>query len=112
MKHKIGDKVIALNDPEDENCQPRKKGNIYTVQDIKYCVKCGVQSVNVIGQCSFIFDEDECVCGYVEKADNLWWTVSKHFAPINPTTLQQFIEQEEYELAAIIKDLLTEKEFH
>ena len=108
IRHKVGDRVIALTDPFNEFSQPRKKGQIYTVKAVAYCPKCGAQKVN-IGHAS-IYKMIECGCGCVTETNGLRWTNSFHFAPIDEATLQSAIEQENYELAAILRDYMVEIE--
>lgn len=105
IKHKVGDKVIALNSSiDDDRVQKRIKGEIYTIQDIIYCTKCGVQLVN-IGEKSDR-SENKCSCGKVNSSFNLKWTFSKYFIPIDEKFLSSMEEMEEYEICETIKKSL------
>jgi len=108
IRHKIGDNVVALTDPENEECQPRKKGHVYTVFDVAYCPKCGVQEINIGPHTNSAYTL--CDCGGRHDTRGLFWTHSCLFAPIDEATMQSAIEEENYELAAILRDLMIELE--
>lgn len=105
-KFKIGEEVIALTHPVNEQCQPRVKGKIYIVKDIHYCSKCGQQSINIGPMSKSPLIDCDCgvknqLCGY------LHFTFSKYF--IRPQELQsqleQAVEEENYEFAATLRDI-------
>lgn len=104
IRHEIGERVIALTTNPDDLHQPRKKGDIVTVQNTMYCIKCGVQCINFNNNTvpNYMCDEVECNCGHSQLHNGLYWTDSEHFAKIDEDTLQSLIEQEEYELADIV----------
>jgi len=83
VRHNIGDKVISLKDSPNKFAQPRIKGQIYTVNDINYCPKCGEQSINIGYNTSF--EETECSCGCSYNNNNKLWTLSKYFANVTTT---------------------------
>lgn len=109
VRHRIGDKVVALTNPQNNLCQPRVKGTVYTVIDCTYCSKCGVQSIN-IGERTEI-EEGECNCGYISKNNGKFWTDSKYFANVTniEKSLSEAIKEENYELASSLRDLKYEK---
>lgn len=109
---KIGDKVIALTNPEDNCCQPRIKGNIYVVEAILYCHKCGKQSINIGEKATleeFIHpDHVECECGAITIDDGkLFYTDSELFAKVDDLEeeLEEAVHNEDYELASILRDI-------
>jgi hypothetical protein len=110
IRHKIGDRVVALTNPMDDDCQPRIKGHVYVVEAICYCAKCGKQAIN-IGQHideSRYNDETECDCGYSTKENDwLFYTDSELFAKVDDIeeTLTEAINNEDYELASMLRDL-------
>lgn len=107
IKHKVGDKVIALNSSgSDDRYQKRIKGEIYTIHDVIYCSKCGVQLVN-IGEKSNR-TENRCSCGKVNSSFNLKWTFSSLFIPIDEQYLSIMEDTEEYEICETIKKSLIE----
>lgn len=108
---KIGEKVIALTNPRDPNSQPRVKGQLYEVLDVLYCSKCGEQLINIttIQTHSPTF---YCECGQRRIPNhNKYWTYSRFFA--KPEELQseldRAIEEENYEEAITIRDILGEQ---
>jgi hypothetical protein len=105
-KHKINDKVVALNSTPIEfadRCQPRIKGDVYTVIDVMFCNTCGEQVVNV----SDTATEREyllCSCRRDKMpTKGMHWTVSAHFAPIDEM-LNHAVEIEDYEYACKLRD--------
>jgi len=104
-RHNIGDKVIALNNPKNSSGQPRKKGQIYTVEDVKYCVGCGLQAINIGPK---YYGPTRCGCGVMSGNSDLWYTDSSFFA--KPQELEQKLEEaveaEEYELAHELHQLI------
>ena len=106
IRHNIGDRVIALTSNPDSSYQPRKKGDIITVLDTMYCCRCGVQAINFTNILPYSTTCD-CECGH-EDTTTKYWTYSHLFAKIDEDTLNQLVEDEEYELAAILtKELVT-----
>lgn len=115
-KHKIGDKVLALTNPGYPSSQPRKKGNIYIVQDTSYCCKCGIQSINIGPKLDLKKFSNcvECRCGNIQDALFLCWTDSNHFAKVDDLEkeMQEAVKKEDYETATVIRDaniMLNEK---
>lgn len=78
MKFSVGQRVVAITDPKNSNCQPRKKGCVYVVRDVCYCPKTGRQRIN-IGELTNI-DLYRCrACGGVHPTNGKGWTSSTHF---------------------------------
>lgn len=109
-KWKIGDEVIALTNPQDDSCQPRKKGKLYQVLDVLYCCKCGSQSINIttIPYNSNLYNNElECDCGSSQPSNNKSWTDSNLF--IKPEeineTLELALNNEDYELSILLRDI-------
>lgn len=113
VRHSVGDKVVAL--VSSPNCflyQPLIKGKIYIVEDVLYCSACGSQKVNF----GYYIDKTkvsnqlECTCGNGINNNNKHWSNSNKLSPLSETSLQHAVKEENYELAAIIRDALkTEK---
>jgi hypothetical protein len=108
VRHSVGDKVVALTNPATKDSQPRKKGNIYIVKAMQFCTQCGIQVISL--GCKANYDVASCTCGNDIEQKGIFWTASKHFAPLSDTTLQYAVEEENYELAAIIRDALKQTE--
>lgn len=104
-KFKIGEKVIALTNPLSDMSQRRVKGNIYTVLAISYCYNCGRQAIN-IDPTPITAEFTRCNCGARQSTHGLWWTNSKYFSKVDKDSLQEAIDEENYELAALIRDAL------
>lgn len=105
-KFKIGDKVVALTNPQDNMSQPRVKGHIYTVEAILYCNGCGVQTINIGERTnSYIL---RCNCGTENQSKGLYWTESKHFAKLDnlEEELKDIIENEDYEFARVLSEII------
>jgi len=104
-KFKISDKIVALtNTPPNvlDRCQPRKKGEVYSVIDAIECSNCGSQMVNVTNSPS----EREmllCHCGGKIPTNGVHWTLSVNFAPVDEM-LAHALEQEDYEYACKLRD--------
>lgn len=106
VRHSVGDRVLSLIDTD---C--RKKGDIVTVKRAMYCGHCGVQHIlygdyisppNTILRCGG--------CKNLTPNFGYRWGISTSFAPLTESTLQNAVEEENYELASIIRDALkTEK---
>ncbi len=107
-KLKIGDTVIALTNPENNRCQPRVKGNKYTVEHLLYCPMCGTQKINIGESTPKEFsDIHTCICGHDHKTGNrLRYTRSQHFCKADEikTALEEAIASEDYEFAAKLRD--------
>jgi hypothetical protein len=107
-KFKIGERVIALTDPLHPKSQPRVKGQLYTVLDVNYCFKCGVQAINIT-TISTPNPYYYCECGQDSIPNrNKYWTLSRFFAKPEELSdeLDKCLEEENYEQACIIRDLL------
>lgn len=116
MNFKIGQKVVALNSSADYRAQPRVKGNIYTVLDILYCSKCGIQTINITAYYTppngVIWSGNvRCRCGSVQPHQNKPWTASSFFAPLDnlEATIAELAEKEEYETCAMLQKILDEQ---
>ena len=101
IRHNIKDRVIALSTNEIKNTQPRIKGNVYIVEDIMYCSKCGSQLIN-IGYKSKR-GNILCGCGKSQFNQNKMWTYSKEFIPVTEEYLKKMESEEKYEICEIIK---------
>ncbi len=105
----IGDKVIALTNPLDQYCQPRKKGNKYIINGLLYCCKCGHQMINIGKKINrtIMNDTIECFCGNTQNADGNFWTSNKHFIKADniDQAIEQCVEVEDYEFASVLRDL-------
>jgi len=108
IRHSIGDKVVALTNPKTKFCQQRIKGNVYIVNDVNYCNKCGCQTINigVTSRCANVL----CECGNLYKTNDLCWTRSELFAPINnlENIMEEAIANEDYELCKTLTEITYE----
>lgn len=116
MKFSIGQKVVALTNPSDEYCQQRIKGKIYTVLDVSYCCKCGLQSINITTDDSHPYGLKwagivKCDCGSRRPDNNKPWTDSHNFAPLDnlEQTLAEKAESEDYETCALLRDIINQQ---
>lgn len=107
-RFKIGEKCVALNNQPDRFSQPRVKGQIYTVKGISYCMKCGNQFIN-LGYKVEYGTLLGCDCGSNQPNNGLHWTYSQNFSPLTEEALEKAIENENYELAAVLRDALQKK---
>lgn len=82
----VGDEVVALTNPSNNNCQPRVKGNIYTVKVVMYCSVCGKQLINVSGKSEG--DVTSCACGNEINDGGYWISESGLFALVQDMTAQ------------------------
>ena len=80
---RIGQKVVAIrmvHDREGNICAIKDK--VYTVLDIRYCPKCGNQSID-IGERIVV---STVVCyvdnGVLESNTDIWYMASNNFAPV------------------------------
>lgn len=108
VRHSVGDKVVALGTGKSLQ-QPIIKDNHYTVKAIQYCLKCGLQMVNV-GFSTNHRTNIDCDCGGSQPHNGLYWSGAYAFAPLTDASLQQAVEEENYELAVIIRDALHKTE--
>jgi len=106
IKHKIGDKVVAITTTENTYSQPRIKGEVYIIKDVHFCSNCGAQYVNFgydvkvsFGKCT--------TCDASQPTRNLRWTPSNHYINICDIDLlmKSAISKEDYEFAAILRDI-------
>ena len=102
---KVGDKVIALSDNPDDKCQFRRKGSVYMVNAMSYCVMCMKSLVN-IGQRSN-HKGVMCKCGMLMDTQGLMWTPKDEFVLLDQKeqALKHALEIEDYEFAAKLRDL-------
>lgn len=105
---KVGDKVIALTNPSSEGSQPRIKGEIYCVNAVSYCGGCGKQRINIgyyisHNNTGYI---DCSSCNYSQPNNGLCFTDIKHFSKVDNKALENAVEEENYELASVLRDLL------
>ena len=101
---KVGDKVIALSDNPDDSCQFRRKGSVYMVNAMSYCVMCMKSLVN-IGQRSHHAGV-MCKCGMLMDTQGLMWTPKDEFVllDLKDQALKHALEIEDYEFAAKLRD--------
>jgi hypothetical protein len=107
-RFKIGQDVIALN-TGGGNIE-RIKGKIYNISDILYCGGCGKQFLN-FGQVQNIAKIGTCRCGVDTPSRDKFWTVSNNYAPLDDldSLLKKSLEEEDYEFAALLRDLINDK---
>ncbi len=105
---KAGETLIALSDPLNNQCQPRRKGHTYIVQEVSYCSGCGAQLINIGGKSQATSGSFGCKCGNKQNAKGLSWTYSIHFARPKDLDLEIAIavKQENYELAGELRKVL------
>ena len=113
QRFKVGDKVIALDTNAGEGKQPRTAGHSYTVADMKFCAKCGIQTISLAGSPVSFTGVSRCSCDNRTPTTKMW-TFSKLFVLDDPTeivrAIEEAVEEEDYELASILRDVLAEKE--
>jgi hypothetical protein len=102
---KVGDKIIALSDNPDDSCQFRRKGSVYMVNAMSYCVMCMKSLVN-IGQRSH-HKGVKCKCGMLMDTGGLMWTPKDEFVLLadRQVALDEAVKREDYEFAAKLRDL-------
>lgn len=105
---KVGDQVVARTTSTGKHAQYREKGKVYTVEGIMICRKCDALFVN-IGQVS---DNKElkCLCGCKQPNHKMKWTYQSEFIVVSQKSLEHAIYVEDYETAAVIRDVLNKKE--
>ena len=101
---KVGDRVIALTSPGNTDCQPRIRGEIYTVEAVCYCPKCGRQAVNVGFPQQGNSGTIVCSCRFIHDAYGLSWTRSDHFAKVEDLEkeIAKAVYVEDYEFAQLL----------
>lgn len=108
-RFKEGEEVIALSNPKNDKCQPRVKGTKYIVKAVKYCSKCGTQTINLGARIPDNFVNYN-LCGRNNMVNNqrLRWTTSNHFARPNDLKVLdiKLAENNQFEEAIVIRDLL------
>ena len=104
---KKGEKVIALTNPLNSRSQPRVKGQLYTVLNVLYCSYCGIQFINICDKFTKA-PKLECLCNAKVYHHGKMWTASEHFSRPEELSdeLDKFLEEEKYEEACIIRDLI------
>ena len=75
---KIGESAIALTSSFHPLQQQRRKGKIYKIAAVSYCINCGTQRVN-IGEAADSDYNTECDCGKEQDCRGLKWTYSNLF---------------------------------
>jgi hypothetical protein len=110
MNFKVGEKVVALDTINDCRSQPIVKGEIYTVNAIRYCSGCGIQIINVMPNQHEISDYVRCVCGNRQPANNMHWSHYKRFAKIDnlEEVINNAISNEDYEFAGKLNEIKNE----
>ena len=116
IEFKVGQKVVALKECSDYRAQPRKKGCIYSVLGVMYCVGCGVQSINIVTHHNHPIEGRKwdgklhCNCGCSQPSNDKFWTYSAHFAPLDNLheSISEAEKNEDYELAQLLTEVLTE----
>lgn len=108
-KLKVNDLVISLVDSTGGGSQPRKKGEIYKINAVCYCVGCGDQFVNLGAR---LEEEGRIVCPCTSsQGDNkMYWSIASLFVKADQESLSKIIEDlvysEDYERAAFMRDFL------
>ena len=106
QRFKIGDRVISLTNPLNSQCQPRIKGNEYTINKVMYCSSCGQEMVNIgplsrTGNVMCQFD------GSIINNGGFMMTRSVHFVKIDDIdiAIEELLKVEDYETCQILKDI-------
>lgn len=108
VRHKVGDRVVALSSSNDPYTPEHKRGVIYKVLSVSYCKKCGCQSIG-IGTSSRDYDYTStmCYCGFRDHYDGSHELMSFRFAPLD--NLSQYISEaeqnEDFELAQLLTEI-------
>lgn len=106
---KVGQKVVALNETDNQRCQQRKKGYVYTVLDTMFCDKCGSQIINVLEAVS---PSQALICGCHNVMHNKYktWTYSEHFASFGEleSAIKEYEKVEDYEMCGTLLKILNE----
>lgn len=105
QKFVLNDIVIAIKNPLSNNSQQRTKGKLYTVTDLRYCPTTGAQSIN-INNTRTRNKLVKCTCGGLHSTNGKGWTASTYFRKVDETTIKELIDQEEYELAVVVRDAI------
>lgn len=109
---KYGELVVALSSNKTNKQQPRIKGNIYEVEEIQYCCRCGSQLINIgfkgISD-NGLFD---CVCGNEQENLGLAWTLSREFSKMDnlEEEMLKAADKEDYEFAGLLQGIIKNKE--
>lgn len=107
-KFELNQKVIVKSNPESRLCQPRTRGEICEITGIMYCPKNGHQLININHTPAIIKTGiTSCTCGDDHPDHNLAWTLAEHFVGADEVEsfMYEAVEEEEYELAAKLRDL-------
>lgn len=101
-KFKIGDELLCISEPLNDITV--KLGDIITVNEVAYCIKCGSQSINV-GPCRYA--ANRCLCGCRTSKDSIRWYGSIRFILLDnlEKEMQEAVENENYDKAIILRDL-------
>jgi hypothetical protein len=104
----VGTKVVALTSPLNNRCQPRIKGQIYTVTGVKYCSSCGRKTININDNKPNQAPTIKCRCGDISGNKNRAWTYAEHFVPLDeiPAKIQELIAVEDYEMCQLLYDVM------
>lgn len=112
MQFKAGDKIVALTSKECK-INPRVKGKTYTVIASTSCPKCNNELVCIKeGNKDDVFKQVCSGCESAEIRSNMLWTDAKHFAHTEESLevqLELAVKEENYELAAILRDKILSK---
>lgn len=86
---------------------PLIEGRAYIVNDVSYCIRCGAQAVNVSGKAMEGIIRALCWCGSDQNNQGLAWHDSRRFARLTDleAELKTAVENEDYETAAMIRDI-------
>lgn len=106
-RFKIGDSVVALNNPTNSRSQPRVKGTVYKVVDIMYCFGCGMQVINIGERSQPSSGFVVCTCNVRIPNKDLCWTYSEYFAKVDDLAdaIEAAVAEEDYETAAMLRDI-------
>lgn len=105
----VGEKVVALTNPENEECQPRVRGEVYKVLKLLYCSSCGCQAIHIGGKAKpvscVLNDLIQCECGSKQPHNGFDFTDSIYFVRLEEISdaIAHFAEKEEYETCEMLK---------
>lgn len=104
---KVGEKVISKITNTSPNAQKREKYRVYKVNATIECEGCNRQKIN-IGQRGEPGLTGCDTCGWTQEDGGLYWTASKYFMKFTENNvkaaIEDCIEEENYELAAYLRD--------
>lgn len=111
MKFKIGETVIAITSSKNEQSQQRTRGYTYTVHDVKECFKCKLELISIGEKTES--PNLTCACGQQLATRGRGWTRVEHFVSAKHIDKEMLAaaEREDYETAALLRDLMKPSRF-